>query len=339
MTIATSAPEAEPGQSRETPMRQARAIIARELGPERLAALHRANAALDMVAIFGSIALFGLLAWQLAYGSTRDGLWWVCFVAQGGLILAMSIVCHDVFVHRKLLPQELRWALGQVLTWPAQLRNSLFEGKHLTHHRELGNDADPEFYRRGLDTRARRILYATPVMLVFRALIYRELDIPTREKPAHGGNARLQIEKWTRRAIWIAAAASLAADWRILVFGYLLPLAVVTPLFNTLRIVLEHFDLGRGNPLWPGTFYRTGPFTRAAFLWSAGDCHVVHHFYPTIPIYRMPQALRLMRPILLREGVHEHRSLVPLLADWFSGARGHWTVPASTQAGAQEVTS
>jgi len=163
--------------------------------------------------------------------------------------------------------------------------------------------------------------------LALRAVIYREQDIGKKERPAHGGEQRLRIEKRTRIALWLIAAASLAVDWRLLVFGYLLPLAVITPLFNTVRIVLEHFDLGRGNPMWPGTFYRTGFFTRAAFLWSAGDCHVVHHFYPTIPVYRMPQALRLMRPILLREGVHEHASLVPLMADWFSAARAHWTVP------------
>jgi len=81
-----------------------------------------------------------------------------------------------------------------------------------------------------------------------------------------------------------------------------------------------------------GTFYRTGFITRPMFLWSAGDCHMVHHYYANIPFYRMPEAIRLMRPILLREGVYEHRSLIPLMADWFSATRGHWTVPAAAKA-------
>lgn len=314
------------------PLRAARELLTRELGTEQLARLHEASTALDLLSIFGSIALFVLLAWQLATGSVQGPLWWLCFILQGDLILAMGIVNHDVFVHRKLLPIRLRWVLSQVLTWPAQLRGARFESRHLTHHRELGTDGDTEFYSRGLDTGLRRILYATPVMLIFRALIYRELDLPANERPAHGGDRRLLWEKRTRIALWAIALGSLAWDWRLLVFGYLLPLALVTPLFNTVRIVLEHFDLGRGNPLWVGTFYRTGIISRAAFLWSAGDCHVVHHFYPSIPVYRMPQALRLIRPILLREGVHEHGSLAPLMVDWFTGARAHWTVPSPTRA-------
>jgi fatty acid desaturase len=102
---------------------------------------------------------------------------------------------------------------------------------------------------------------------------------------------------------------------------------VVTPVLNSIRIILEHFDLEPGNPLWNGTFYKTGPLTRLMFLWDAGDCHLVHHFYASIPFYRMGQALRVMRPILISQGVYEHRSLIQLMQQWFIGARGHWSVP------------
>ena len=320
---------AVPGESQ---LRAAGAKQAREIGAEQLARLHAPNTALDLLSVFGSIALFMLLAWALATGSVADPLWWVCLFVQADLVVVMSIVNHDVFVHRKRFATPLRWVLSQVLNWPAQIRSSLFESRHLTHHRELATERDPEFYKRGLDSGLRRFLYITPMLLVFRAVIYRELDIPKHVRPAHGGDARLRWEKGTRLALWALALASLAWDWRLLVFGYLLPFALITPAINTLRIVLEHFDVDRGNPLWVGTFYRTGFITRPMFLWSAGDCHMVHHYYANIPFYRMPQALRLMRPILLREGVHEHRSLLPLMVDWFSAARGHWTVPSVARA-------
>jgi fatty acid desaturase len=317
-----------PPAARELQLRAARALIARELGADTLARLHAPNMALDLTAIFGSIALFLLLAWELATGSVREPLWWLSLVAQGDLIIVMGIINHDAFVHRKLLPTPLRWAVSQVLAWPAQLQAALYESRHLTHHRELGTDRDTEMHKHGLDTAVRRFIYATPALLVFRSLFYREAA-KEQIRPAHGGEARLRWEKNIRRVLVVLALASLAWDWRLLVIGYLLPFAVVTPLLNTVRIVLEHYDLGRDNPLWVGTFYRTGLLTRVMYWWGAGDCHIVHHFYANIPFYRMPAALRLIRPILRREGVYEHRFLPRLLADWFSGSRSHWTVPAA----------
>lgn len=314
---------------RELQLRTARARIVEALGTEQLAALHAPNLPLDVAAIFGSIAAFLLLAWQLAVRGVGDPLWWVFLLLQGNLIVVMGIINHDAFVHRKLFPTPFRWVISSILAWPAQLRSALYERQHLGHHRHLGTDDDTEMHKHGIDTAFRRFVYATPALLVFRAVFYRGLVVKQASRPAAGGEQRERWERNTRFALVALALASLAWDWRLLVVGYLLPFATVTPLVNTLRIVLEHFDLERDNPLWVGTFYRTGWVTRPMFWWGTGDCHMVHHFYANIPFYRMPAALRLIRPILQKEGVYEHRSLLPLLKDWFTASRGHWSVPAA----------
>jgi fatty acid desaturase len=334
MTDATSG-HASP---RELQLRAARALIARELGPDQLARLHAPNLALDLAAIFGSIALFLLLAWQLATGSAREPLWWLCFAVQGNLVIVMGILNHDAFVHRKLLPEPFRWVVSSILAWPAQLRSALYEGQHLKHHRALGTDGDTEMHKHGVDTAWKRLVYATPALLAYRAIFYRSLvqqgrTAQAQAQPVFGGARRLRWERLTRCAIWALVVASVVWDWRWAVFGYLLPLLVVTPLLNTVRIVLEHFDLDPSNPLWVGTFYRTGPLTRVMFWWGTGDCHLVHHYYANIPFYRMPAALRLIRPIMQREGVYEHRSLARLLWQWFSASRGHWSVPPQARCG------
>jgi len=313
---------------RELQLRAARAVIAGELGQDALARLHAPNLTLDLAAIFGMIALFLLCAWELATGGPGHIIWWACFVLQADLIIAMAILNHDVFVHRKLLPERLRWVLSSILAWPAQLRSALYESQHLAHHRALGTDGDTEMHKHGIDTAFKRLVYATPALVVFRALFYRNLIVKQQTRPAHGGQRRARWERGTRYVLFAAAFASLFLDWRFLVFGYLLPYVTVTPLLNTIRIVLEHFDLDPANPLWVGTFYRTGPITRVMYWWGTGDAHLVHHYYANIPFYRMPEALRLMRPIMLRAGVYEHRSLVALLKDWFSGSRPHWSIPA-----------
>jgi fatty acid desaturase len=337
--------EPSPGLSppNQPDLRRARALIVKELGAGKLAQLHEPNLVLDFAAIFGSIALFLLFGWQLATGSAKDPLWWVCFLLQGNLIIVMGILNHDALVHRKLLPKPLRWVVSSILAWPAQLQSALYERQHLKHHRAVGTAGDTETYKQGINTRLRRLVYATPALIAYRVIFYQSLiarqqrtpfaDLP--EQPAarmvDGGERRLRWEKITRYAIWVLVGASAVWDWRLVVFGYLLPLAIVTPPLNTVRIVLEHFDLDLNNPLWVGTFYRTGLFTRVMFWWGAGDCHLVHHYYANIPFYRMPAALRLMRPVLQREAVYEHRSLPRLLGQWFSASREHWSVPAEAR--------
>lgn len=306
----------------------ARAAISKELGPERLATLHRQIPVLDLAAVFGSIVAFALLAWQLAVRELADPLWWIALFVQGNLVVVMSIINHDVFVHRKFLPVPVRWVVSSILVAPAMLRGSLYESRHLTHHRALGTKDDTETLNLGINTVFRRAVYATPALLVFRALFYRGLVVASNDKPAFGGVRRAVWERNTRYSLIVLALASLAFNWQLLIVGYLLPLLVIGPLVNTMRIVLEHFDLEPRNPFWVGTFYRCGPLTKLMYWWGAGDCHIVHHFYPTVPFYRMNAALRLIVPILRREGVYEHRSLLPLLRDWFMASRGHWSVPA-----------
>lgn len=313
-------------------LRAARALIAKELGPQKLAELHRPNLVLDVGAMLVCVALFLGLAFELGTGSIRDLSWWLCLVIQGNLILILAYQNHDAFVHRKLFAPRLRWVLSAILVWPSQLRASVYEEKHLLHHRALGTGDDSELYKHSINTRLRRFLYATAAMIFYRAIFLRGGTASVSVSPPSEGagrtpSARGRIERTVWLLLLALAAVTAFIDYRFVVYGYLLPYALVTPVLNSMRIILEHFDLARGNPLWTGTFYRTGLLSRVMFWWDAGDCHLVHHFYANIPFYRMGQALRLIRPILIEHGVYEHRSLVQLVRQWFVGARAHWSMP------------
>jgi fatty acid desaturase len=330
------------GSHRELQLRAARAAIVRELGAEQLARLHAPNLALDLAAMFGSIALFLLCAWELATGTVRDPLWWLGLLVQGDLVLVMAFINHDAFVHRKLFAPRIRWVLSSVLVWPAQMRPATYENQHLTHHRFLGTERDTESYKTEIGTRLRRLLYASPLVIFYRAFVLRgrtsSVNVDREDPHARRRNPpRERYERATRLAVFAMVLASAVWDWRLLVYGYLLPFVLVTPVLNTMRIVLEHFDLQRGNPLWVGTFYTTGPLTRLMFWWDAGDCHLVHHFYANIPFYRMGHALKLMRPILARSGVLQQHSLAALLFQWFVSARAHWSVPPGASPAAADA--
>ncbi|MDB5881329.1 MAG: hypothetical protein JWP43_1207, partial [Ramlibacter sp.] len=324
-----SSPELSP--SKQPDLRQARALIVKELGADKLAELHRPNIWLDLAAIFGGPALFVFLAYELGVGSSHDPWWWLFLLAQGNLILILGFLNHDIFVHRKLFRPKLRWIASTVLVWPAQLRAAAYEEKHLLHHRALGTEADSEFYKQSINTPLRRVLYATVAMVFYRAIFLRgqTSSVSVARPNTRGTNQpRIRYEKVTWWVILLGAFVAALVDYRFVLYGYLLPYALVTPVLNSVRIILEHFDLEPRNPLWNGTFYKTGPLTRVMFWWGAGDCHVVHHFYANIPFYRIGQAVRLIRPILISHGVYEHDSLTRLMRQWFVDGREHWSVPA-----------
>ncbi|WP_427912183.1 fatty acid desaturase family protein [Ramlibacter sp. MMS24-I3-19] len=311
-------------------LRAARAEIVDQLGRDEVARLHDENPVLDGAAVVGSLAIFLALAYPLAVGSVRDPLWWACLVLQGNMILVLAMVSHDVFTHRKWLPPKLRWLVSTVMMWPSQLRPSVYDDLHLTHHRALGTAQDTESYKHGINTRVRRALFASPAMVVQHLqTVRRQIAEANARDP---GSERAAFERKVWWGILALLLVSAAVDYRFALYGYVLPFVVVLPVLNTIRVVLEHYDLEAGNPFWVGTFYRTGPVTRIMFWWIGGDCHVIHHVYATIPWYRLPRAIRLIRPILLRNGVFEHRSLGRLLVDWFSARRPHWSVPAASQA-------
>lgn len=319
-----------PEAGQNTGLRAARAEIVGELGRDELARLHEENPVLDGAAVFGSIALFLALVHPLAVGSVRDPLWWACLFLQGNMILVLAMVSHDVFTHRKWLPPRLRWLVSTLMMWPSQLRPSVYDDLHLTHHRALGTPQDTESYKHGINTRLRRALFASPAMVVQHLqTVHRQIAEANGRDP---GSERAAYERKVWWGILALVLVTAAIDYRFALYGYLVPFVFVLPLLNTVRVVLEHYDLDAGNPFWAGTFYRTGPVTRIMFWWIGGDCHVIHHVYATIPWYRLPRAIRLMRPILLRNGVFEHRSLGRLLLDWFMARRPHWSVPSAGQA-------
>ena len=99
--------------------------------------------------------------------------------------------------------------------------------------------------------------------------------------------------------------------------GFLLPLLIIAPVASVLRLILEHAEINPQNVYHCATFYRTGVISRPLFFWDAGDCHIVHHIFPTIPFYRMGKAVELVRPILQRHGARERQSLAALLYGFF----------------------
>ncbi len=317
----------EESKIRSTPndFSAARRAIARELGAATIARLHKQNPLFDWLAVIGLPCLFATFV--VALVRLEFGIFWLtCFILQGFVIQAMAYAVHDLFVHRCVGGTRVGYVLGVLFDLPIFYRRTWYALYHLDHHKYIGTKLDPEAYKQDLDKRWKRFLCLTIVGAWLARK--RKLKPPNAVSPEIGqGPLFIPIDPIIARQIRgerlvvsltaVALIPAVALWWQPVALGFLLPLLIIAPLASILRLVLEHAEVNPQNIYQCATFYRTGVVSRVLFFWDAGDCHIVHHFFPRIPFYRMGEALKLINPILKRQGARERRSLVQLLYGFF----------------------
>lgn len=297
------------------------------LGRDTIADLHRERPLLDTLAVVLAASLFlgGLhLLATLPFG----WVWLMLFVLQGFLLQLLGLVSHDLFVHRRVWGERGSWLASVVLTLPRLSLPTGYEQAHLAHHRWIGTDKDTEAYKQHLNTRQRRLLFST--MLGIKIAQAGQLERADKLRHYHdvSGDAssvvqRARVEKWLLRGFLLSLPVLCWAFPQHTIYGYLLPVLVMGPIVNTLRIILEHADANPDNPFNWSTWYSTGPVTRLLFFWDSGDCHVIHHIYPRLPFYNMSRAVRLMEPVMVSAGVVQRHSFLQLLKGWFIDNHPH----------------
>lgn len=314
------------------------------LGTEQIKALHQQSAALDLAALVSIITLFSLSTAVLVLQA--PGFVWLLFlVVQGFAFQLAGLISHDLFVHRRVGGE--RWAAwgARLLTIPRLSLPLGYEKAHLAHHRHLGSSNDTENYKQQLDSRQRRLLFSTLFGIKLAQsgrggdAHYHHVDA---SEPARA--RQLRLERTLLRGFLAAMVGLTLLFPQALISAYWLPLLVVAPIINTVRIVLEHADadVTTGDAFQAGTCYRTGPLTRALFLWDSGDCHLVHHIFPRMPFYRVGACVDAIQPLLEERNPRPRNSLLALLKGWYLDNHGHRTPwPAErlhTRAGAPRTS-
>lgn len=331
-------------QAQEDALKAVRHTLRAELGADTLAALHRPRPVLDALVVVLALGSFAASIWAL--GTWPLGLpWLVLFVVQGFLLQWMGLVSHDLFVHRRVWGETGSWLASLALTLPRLSLPTGYEQAHLAHHRCIGTAQDTEAYKQHLDTRARRLLFLTlgGIKLAQAGRLAAQEGLRAYHDVSGQGAAIERRARVERGLFRLALLATLVLGFmfpRLVLLGFVLPVVVMGPIVNTLRIVMEHADANPDNPWNWSTCYRTGPASRLLFFWDSGDCHLVHHIFPRLPFYHMGRAVELMRPVLLAHGVVERRSYWQLLRGWLGAVYPHrslWPLPPAATAPAQQA--
>jgi fatty acid desaturase len=304
--------------------------LTERLGAGTVRALHREHLGLDLAATVLPVALLLANGAWIASGRLAWPIEALLVAVNGWLLTAIALVAHDVAVHRVRWGRTGSWLHAAVAFALVLAPGTGYARAHTRHHARLGSDEDAEAYKMRLDTPARRWWYATlpGVLQMTRTRAGGDgpsyLSVPASDV---AGRRRLAAERALLAALVTGAAiVAWRVDARAVMLGWVLPLLVVAPALNAMRIVLEHAEADDASRAWLGTWYRCGWATRALFLADSGDCHIVHHVFPRIPFYHCPRAADLFAPWLAEQGVRERRSFRSLMKGWFVDGHGHRSV-------------
>jgi fatty acid desaturase len=306
--------------------REIRAFV----GQTQLDRLHKESTALDLLAIVLPIAAFAaIVRWVSAPGlsvAARAAL----VLTQGWLLTIMGLVNHDIFVHRRRYGGRLGWLLSSILFGVMSVRTTAYGIVHLRHHGKVGTAEDPEIYKQDINSLARRWWFVT--LLGFKSATSGRWSAEGRkgyfaiEAPSAPLRWRLKADAVVVAMIFALAVGYAFVDLEGVLLGYLIPVLLVAPMLNSLRIIIEHAALDPANPYSIATNYETGLLSKVFFLADSGDCHLVHHVFPRIPFYRMPEATRVFAPFFEAKGVAKRASYLGLLRGWFFKNYAHRTL-------------
>jgi len=283
---------------------------------EDLKRLHaRSGVRHALVALRHTLLFAGLI---VALILVENPLVWVPLAAlQGTVLLGFIILLHDnihgsVFARNR--PRAGR-VLGLLYAFPSALAPSQFERWHLDHHRGLGSaEEDPKRHHLSPKRNARwlKLLYMTPALFVIYARAA-GAEARTYEPELR---RRIRLERLANVTLHLLVVAALwwGFDGMTALRAWIVPLFGFFPAAFMLNRLGQHYWIDPGDPAKWGTRVDSSPLVRFLFLNS--NYHLEHHYFPSVPLYRLRELNRALHPFWAGIG-HPSRSYPALLWGWF----------------------
>lgn len=275
---------------------QLRADLGRAISREQMRELHRKNAARHLLIAARQFAILALCTWTLIRFA-HPLVWVPVAVVQGFTVFNFTVLLHEVLHH--LVFERKHARIERLLGWlyavPSGISASQFTRWHLDHHAELGSEEDdPKRHHLSPKINARwyKLLYATPALfpIYFRAA--------RRETATYPEELQRTIARERRVAIAFHLSA-IAALWYFFGLGaalraHVVPVFFIFPIAFTLNRLGQHYDIDPDDPAKWGTLMKGHWFWNFAFLNS--NYHLEHHYFPGVPLYRLPALQRALLP-------------------------------------------
>jgi fatty acid desaturase len=234
---------------------------------------------------------------------------------------ALLILMHDGVHYRLFRNRRLNDCVSELLAWPHLVAARAYRRNHIAHHRYLNSEKDPDWKRRQGDP---AWIFPKPVddlaRLLFRDVSGLNAFVLLRLAASLKSPDKVSVLFLVARYGFYAASLTL-----IVYLGALKGFALywVIPLFTWLvmimrvRSIAEHSAIENGDALYSQTRTTRAAWLERIFLAPKNvNYHLEHHFFPSVPFYRLPKlhALLLTKPGF-SEGAHQTHSYWDVLRE------------------------
>jgi fatty acid desaturase/SAM-dependent methyltransferase len=326
-TVGLGRPGVEPSERRRTQRTSYEPHRSSLLSPRRIRDLSRPRpwrAAIDSLACWVGI----LAAWILVAQWPR---WWAVLLALsviGTRYHRLFIIGHDG-LHRRLFPIRAHNDLFNdlVVLGPIGAITRINRVNHIEHHDYLATSRDPDRHRHACFNKAERLAlfgFLTGLTSVWRSM--RNVFV---NKSARARSVRADDQTRSYRPrdlviligwqILLVAGLTVSIGWWAYPVLWLAPVFLFVVLGDNLRSFLEHShpeadDAADRHRL---ITFISNPFERALLAPMNMNCHAVHHLWPSIPYYNLPEADREVRSQSGAAGLVWRRSYFAYLWRYF----------------------
>jgi fatty acid desaturase len=274
--------------------------------PERLPVdeVRRLSAIAPARALSAIAVEYAVIAAAIAAALTFD--WWpisvLAIVLIGARQHALTIIAHDAS-HFRLLPgRRLNdWVGNVLLAWPMCISVQGFRHYHGEHHRHLNRPGDgnrelwhthdahgrltsewryPKTLLQLVLKLVRRVVLLTGVVWLLRGLVGGFM---------FGATWREHV---ARVLLWMGIAWLLTrvGGWPAFLLYWVVPYCTWHVIAQYIRLVCEHSAVTADDPRYAETRSTiVGALGRLLFLPRNIGYHLEHHFYPSVPFYRLPE--------------------------------------------------
>lgn len=235
---------------------------------------------------------------------------------------ALLIVVHEGVHYRLSNNRRLNdWISDVFAAFPIFFCTHGYRLNHLAHHRHLNTEKDPDWARKShlrewQFPQAGGELLRTMTKVMVTSWWKMIQLFWTLSGVSHG-------ETWsdpTRRRVllkkiafygFLAVCLSATSSWGVFARYWLVPYLFVMPLVERVRSISEHFGISYQHDLQQTRDILSSPIEGFFFGPHNIRYHLVHHLFPTVPQYRLPELhTHLMEVADYAEHAHQNTSYI-----------------------------